>query len=147
MLTVFVALCVAVALILDRPIWERVVIVVVGAVPIAVASNIIRISATGMIHHRFPSFDQQMIHDNAGLAMMPVGMLLLWALVTIVSKLTIETDGPGGNVDVLGGRGPRSGGPPAPPKKSKDTKGRESRSREGRSREKRSRRPISPIRH
>lgn len=47
MLTVFTAMTAAVAIIMDRPYWER-AIIFLSALPIALAVNIIRISATGL---------------------------------------------------------------------------------------------------
>lgn len=158
MMTVFLALCVAVALIIERPIWERIVIVILGAVPIAVASNVIRIAATGIIHYHFQSIPTKVIHDWAGLAMMPVGMLLLWLLVLVLSRIVVETDRPDSTVSVLGGRGGGGpgGGEPAPTSSEKSTSSRSSSSTKSsgkssgksssKSRDKKSRRPSSPIR-
>ena len=49
MLTIFVALCVAMGFLTNRPIWERIV-VAISSVPIAVASNVFRITLTGLAH-------------------------------------------------------------------------------------------------
>ena len=98
MLTLFFAMCVGMAFIVKRPVWERIVMVV-SAVPIAVASNVARIVATAVIcemARRWPSLinienAQEVIHNWVGyLVMMPVGLLLLWGEMTLLSKLLIE---------------------------------------------------------
>jgi len=147
MLTVFMSLCVAVALVIERPLWERLAIVLLGSIPIALASNIIRISATGLIHYHWQDIPMMTIHDYAGLAMMPVGMLLLWLFVLFLSKVVVTTEVDKSSVDVLGGRGSRSGGSSSSSKssssKSRDRRG--GRRGDGRG-DKKSRRPPSPIR-
>ena len=149
MLTVFMSLSVAVALIIERPLWERIVVVIMASVPIAVASNIIRISTIGMIHYQWPDIPVPDIDTYAGLAMMPVGMLLLWLFVTVLSKVIIETDHPtAGSIDVFGGRGSSGGGGGSGGGGAggrKPSGGGSSRS--GSSRDKKSKRPPSPIRH
>ena len=98
MLTIFVALASAVAIMsTNRPIWERVVIVL-SSVPIALAVNSIRITLTGLsysltgaegdivrIIHLFA-------HDLAGWIMMPMAMGLLYLEYQILSRLIIEDE-------------------------------------------------------
>lgn len=96
MLTVFGAMCVAMALLVDRPWWDRLAILV-SAIPIALASNIIRIVATGLLYIAFPSAQQEgtlhtVIHDGAGYAMMVIGMGLLALELAILSRLTIPME-------------------------------------------------------
>ena len=93
MLTVFLALCGAVALIIERPLWER-LLVFVSAVPIALAVNITRITTTGMAYyHLGPSateWVEKVFHDQAGLLMMPLAMGFLFAEIWILGKLFVE---------------------------------------------------------
>jgi exosortase len=92
MLTVFLALCGAVALIIGRPLWER-ILVLVSAVPIALAVNILRITATGMAHYHVGGpWIRHVFHDQAGLFMMPVAIVLLFLEIAILNKLFIEED-------------------------------------------------------
>ena len=49
MLTIFVAIAVAITMVTDRPWWEK-MIIVVSAVPIALAVNVIRITITGIMY-------------------------------------------------------------------------------------------------
>jgi exosortase len=94
MLTIFGAFAVALVMISDRPWWDR-VIVLLSAIPIALASNVVRIVTTALL---FLAFGQDkpwlnaIIHDWAGLAMMPVGLGLLWLEMTILSHLTVPVD-------------------------------------------------------
>lgn len=96
MLTVFGAMCVAVALVIDRPWWDRLAILV-SAIPIALASNIIRIVSTGLLYMAFPSAQTEgmlhtIIHDGAGYAMMIIGMGMLFLELAILSHLTVPIE-------------------------------------------------------
>jgi exosortase len=94
MLTIFGAMSVALVMIIDRPWWDKLVILL-SAVPIALVSNMVRIVTTGLLLMAFgqktPWLDQ-IIHDWAGFAMMPVGLGLLWVELAILSRLTIPAD-------------------------------------------------------
>jgi exosortase len=77
MLMTFFAISTAVILVTKRPWWERLVILVC-AVPIAIVSNVTRVTSTAMLFHA--TADEQVhrvAHDFAGLMMMVVGLLLL----------------------------------------------------------------------
>jgi exosortase len=90
MLTIFVALAVAITLVTDRPIWERIVIVL-SAVPIALAVNITRITVTGILHLTAgPELADMVFHDLAGWFMMPMALGLLYVEFQILSHLLIE---------------------------------------------------------
>jgi exosortase len=96
MLTIFGAMSVALVMIIDRPWWDRLVILL-SAIPIALISNVVRIVTTALLYLAFgqeTGWLNQIIHDWAGLAMMPIGLGLLWIELTILSRLTIplETD-------------------------------------------------------
>jgi exosortase len=79
MLMIFFALCTAVAILLDRPLWER-LLVVASAVPIALLANILRIVVTGILY-KFAGerLAELFFHDLAGWLMMPVALGLLGA--------------------------------------------------------------------
>ncbi len=90
MMMLFFAICIGAAFIARKPLWER-LLMVASAAPIAVASNVIRIVMTAILFELaapWPSHEQ--IHNWAGYAMMPVGLLLLLVEMTILSKLLIE---------------------------------------------------------
>jgi len=110
MLTIFVALAVAITLVTDRPIWERVV-TILSAVPIALAVNIVRITVTGILHLTAgPELAEMVFHDLAGWVMMPMALGLLYVEFQILSHLIIEDSAAGplqiGTAGVAGGRGP-----------------------------------------
>ena len=90
MLTIFVALAVAITLVTDRPMWERMVIVL-SAVPIALAVNVVRITVTGILHLTAgPELADMVFHDLAGWFMMPMALGLLYVEFQILSHLLIE---------------------------------------------------------
>jgi len=110
MLTIFVALAVAITLITDRPIWERIVIVL-SAVPIALTVNIVRITVTGILHLTVgPELADKVFHDLAGWVMMPMALGLMYVEFQILSHLIIEESASGplqiGSRNPAGGRGP-----------------------------------------
>lgn len=89
MLVVFIALSTALALLTRRP-WLDKLILLVSAVPIAVVSNILRITATGILHETTSSETANaFFHDLGGWLMMPLGLLLLTVEMKILSHLFI----------------------------------------------------------
>lgn len=95
MLMIFVALAFAVALLSQRPLWERVVIVL-SSVPIALIANIIRIVMTAIFYEKIGGeLADGPLHTFAGLAMMPIGLALLGIEAWILARLLIiEQDRP-----------------------------------------------------
>jgi exosortase len=94
MLTIFGAMSVALVLIIDRPWWDK-LIILISAIPIAVISNVIRIVTTALLYLVFgqdTGWLNMIIHDWAGLAMMPIGLGLLWIELAILSRLTIPIE-------------------------------------------------------
>ncbi len=90
MLMTSAALTFGLAFILQRPLWERLVILA-SAVPIALLTNMIRITVTGLCYEYFgPEVAEQVFHGLAGLLMMPLAVGLLWLEIVILSRLTIE---------------------------------------------------------
>jgi exosortase len=78
MLMIFFALCTAVAVLIRRPLWER-LLVIASAVPIALLANITRIVVTGVLHKvAGPRLADLVFHDLAGWLMMPLALGLLW---------------------------------------------------------------------
>ncbi len=92
MLTVFLALCGAVAMLISKPLWER-ILIFVSAVPIAIAVNALRITSTGMAYAwagEDSDWVHYVFHDNAGLMMMPMAMLFLYLEIALLGMLFIE---------------------------------------------------------
>jgi exosortase/archaeosortase family protein len=80
----------------DRPLWERVVIVL-SAFPISVIVNVARIALTGLFLSMLDwlgwSSDmfEKISHDFAGLFMMPLALGLLYLVFQILKHLVIDT--------------------------------------------------------
>jgi exosortase len=90
MLLSFITLITATVILIRRPLLER-VLLLASAVPIAVVSNIIRITATALAFHWFgPETGEKYAHDYAGWAMMPVALVLVWLELRLWSWLFVE---------------------------------------------------------
>lgn len=102
MLMLFFAVCVGAALIIRRPLWEKIVLVA-SAIPIAVFANVARLTVTALLYEaarRFPHLiDTQtadkLFHDWAGYFMMPLAMLVLWGEMVLMDKLFIKAESKG----------------------------------------------------
>jgi exosortase len=105
MLTIFAALAVAITLVTERPLWERVVIIL-SAVPIALASNIIRITVTALLYLTVgPDLVERVFHDLDGLFMVPLALGLLYIEFQILSNLVIDETA-AGPLQIGGAGGP-----------------------------------------
>ncbi len=94
MLTIFGALSFAVALLCDKPLWQRIVIVA-SSIPIALIVNVVRITMTGVLYAIFPANHEELRHwghDMWGWVMMPMALGLLFIEFKILSNLVIEDD-------------------------------------------------------
>ncbi|HTU91277.1 MAG TPA: exosortase/archaeosortase family protein [Gemmataceae bacterium] len=90
MLVVFIALSAAMALLTRRPLLDK-LILLISAIPIAVMSNILRITATGILHETTSSETANLFfHDLGGWLMMPLGLLFLAVEVKLLSHLFID---------------------------------------------------------
>jgi exosortase len=87
MLMTFFALSTAVALMVRRPLAER-LILTASAVPIGVCVNIVRITVTGILHKTAGSaIANAVFHDLAGWLMMPLALGLLCLEMLYLSRL------------------------------------------------------------
>jgi len=102
MLIVFFAISFAVVFLIHRSWWQKSV-VMLSALPIALISNITRITLTGIFlslgqsleRPELTEFGKQWIHDHAEYWMMPFALLLIWLELWFLSKLFIvEEDKP-----------------------------------------------------
>jgi exosortase len=94
MLVVFFALSTAVGLIIRRH-WIDKVIILASAVPIALASNVFRVTATGVMYEAgYSEMANAFFHDAAGWLMMPVGLGLLWVELKVLSHLFLDLPAP-----------------------------------------------------
>ena len=91
MLLTFAAIGGGALLLLKRGWFERLMIAL-GVVPIAVISNVIRITATGVIYYlcaRDPKA-QHAVHDALGYAMAVLGIALLLLELWVLNRLIVK---------------------------------------------------------
>jgi exosortase len=92
MLVIFFALSTAVTLLIERPLWEKLVLVA-SAVPIALVANITRITVTGILHETVGHKVADLVfHDLAGWLMMPYALVLLWLELKILKRAIVEVE-------------------------------------------------------
>jgi exosortase len=92
MLVTFFALATALAIIVEAPLRDR-LILIASAIPIAICANVIRITATGVAYHvagRDSSVAQMIYHDLAGWLMMPMALAMLWGVLKFLANLFVE---------------------------------------------------------
>jgi exosortase len=88
MLMTFFALSVAVAIVCERRLWER-ALIVLSAVPIALIANIARITIVGILHSLGLQWFANTLHDHAYVILMPIALGLLWFELWFLSALFI----------------------------------------------------------
>jgi exosortase len=91
MLTIFVALSVALVLLGGREWWENAV-VIASAVPIALIVNAIRITVTGVMYTIDAELADKIFHDWAGYFMMPLALGMLFVEQQIMSCLVVTEE-------------------------------------------------------
>lgn len=90
MLTTFVVVAATMAFLVNRPRWQKVVLLV-SSIPVAVACNMARIWVTALIYGLVDSkATVQFVHDAAGLAMMPLALIILAVELWLMKKLVIS---------------------------------------------------------
>jgi exosortase len=101
MMMLFFAICVGAALVVRKPLWEK-LLMIASAIPIAVVSNVARIVLVALLTELAqnwpsgvrwlvnPDHPQEFFDKWVGmLLMMPIGLLLLWAEMALLSKLLV----------------------------------------------------------
>ena len=93
MLTAFVVVASLLAFLVRRPRWHKAVLL--GAsIPIAVFSNAVRSVLTAIVvYYSESTLVHEMFHDAAGLAMMPLGLLLSLGLLKFLGWLSADDGG------------------------------------------------------
>lgn len=89
MLIVFFALATAVAVLVRRPLLDR-LLLVASAVPIAVIANVTRIVITSIVHDRIGQSAGDLCHDLAGWLMMPVALALLALELQLLAHVLLD---------------------------------------------------------
>jgi exosortase len=96
MLVIFIALSTAVAVLVKRPLLDRLVIVA-SAIPVALIANITRITVTGLMHvYAGRELADLVFHDLAGWLMMPFALIILWLELWLLGRLLMEEEAPRG---------------------------------------------------
>jgi exosortase len=90
MFLLFFAMATAVALLIRRPLWEKIVLVM-SAAPIAVGVNVARITLSGLAHELIGTeWADAIFHDFAGWLMMPLALVALGVEAKVLAKLFRE---------------------------------------------------------
>jgi exosortase len=90
MLMTFIALSTAAALVVNRPLVDRLILVASSA-PVALLANVARITLTGVLHETAGSHvSSTFYHDLAGWVMIPLGLGLYWLEIAVLSRLLID---------------------------------------------------------
>jgi exosortase len=92
MCTIFLAMAVAMTMITERPWWQN-AIVILSAIPIALAVNLIRIVVTALLYLMLgqeSEFAKHFFHDLAGWFMMPLAFLFLYVEMQILEHILVE---------------------------------------------------------
>lgn len=89
MMMVFFAVTVGASFLIQRPLWEKIV-VALSAPAIAVLANVVRITVTGIAHETMgQQWADYIFHDLAGWLMMPFAMLLLGLELWMLGKVLL----------------------------------------------------------
>jgi exosortase len=112
MLTIFIALSVAIVMLGERA-WYENLVILASAIPIALAVNAIRITLTGVMYTINPELAERIFHDWAGYFMMPLALGMLYLVQQVLASLFVaETTAVAPVIPVTGrqAEGFRSGG-------------------------------------
>jgi len=130
MLMIFFALSTAVVLLINRPWWERITILL-SAVPIALVANIVRITTTGIMLYTLEDqsvylgagsfalidmsgteFAQSFFHDWAGWMMMPLALGIMWMELAVLKRVVVVEEETPLATGLMGGA-PSTANPPS----------------------------------
>ena len=90
MLLTFLALAVAMAMLVARP-WLDRGLILLSAIPIAVVSNVVRIVLTGVLYvEAGKELGDKVFHDFAGWLMMPLALGMIWLELKVLDWVFVE---------------------------------------------------------
>jgi exosortase len=89
-LMTFIAVAGAVAFLVARPLWQR-IIIVVSAIPIAIFCNVMRISGQGLLdHYVSQEWSESFAHQFVGMVMLAPAFAMILLVGFVLDKLFIE---------------------------------------------------------
>jgi exosortase len=92
MLITFIALSTGMAMVVKRPLVDKIVLVL-SAIPVALLANIARITLTGVLHAKVGGkVADSFYHDFAGYIMIPFALLLYWGVIWIFSHILVDVE-------------------------------------------------------
>jgi exosortase len=97
MLLSFLTLITAAAILVNRPLWEK-IILLISAIPIALIANVLRITTTALCFHYYGTDELRLMpgvvlpHDWAGYLMMPVALVIVFLELWLLSWLIVEDE-------------------------------------------------------
>jgi exosortase len=92
MLITFIALSTGMAMVISRPLLDKIVLIL-SAIPVALVANIARITLTGILHEKVGGqVADHFYHDLAGWVMIPFALFLYWCIIWVFSRLLIEVE-------------------------------------------------------
>lgn len=92
MLTVFVALATAIAVIVERGLFDRAVILL-SAVPVAIVCNVFRVTVLAVVFTSIPDETiRSTSHDALGWAMPLLGLMILWGELKLIDALFVPVE-------------------------------------------------------
>src|SRR5439155_6493728 len=100
-LLVFFAMAQGVALLSRRPLLDQ-TLLVLSAVPVALAANVMRVTATVLLHERWGSLaSHETWHELAGWLMMALALAILWVELRLLRLVFLppSEDGGGDNAE------------------------------------------------
>jgi exosortase len=103
MLITFIALSTGMAIVVKRPLIDKIVLVL-SAIPVALVANIARITLTGVLHETVGGHvADKFYHDLAGWVMIPFALLLYWLEIWIFSRILVDVNKAPVLIGVAGG--------------------------------------------
>jgi exosortase len=104
MFITFIALSTGMAMVIQRPLLDKIVLVL-SAIPVALVANIARITLTGILHEKVGvKFADQFYHVIAGWVMIPFALFLYWCVIWVFSHILVDVEEPQVPVKLSAGR-------------------------------------------
>lgn len=101
MLLTFIALSVAMSLVVRRPWLDRAVLLI-ASIPVAIMANVLRIALTGVLYNEAGrELGDRVFHDFAGWLMMPIALGLLWLILKLFDWIFVPDLGQASREEVL----------------------------------------------